>query len=181
MKILVAGPQGSGKSTQAKLLADELNLPVIDIGQILRDFSTTGSEEAFKVKDAMSKGTLAPNEIAARLMQEAVAQTNGDFIADGYPRSIDQLALFDPHYDLVFYLQIADKDVRQRLLRRGRLDDNPEIIDERLKNYHKLTEPVLVKYEDLRILSRIEADKSIEDIRKEILSEVKGRESGGSK
>lgn len=188
MKILITGPQGSGKSTQAKLLAEELNIPTIDIGQILRDFSKSGDEKALAVKEAMNKGTLAPDQIAADLMRERMGQSS-DFVADGYPRSIGQLTLFDPCYDLVFYLEIADKVVRQRLLRRGRLDDNPEVIDERLRNYHKLTEPVLSKFQSLGILSKIDANLSIDNINKEILKIVKGdprftqgeKESGDSK
>ncbi len=173
MKILVTGPQGSGKTTQAELAAKKLGLPVIDIGRILREFAKDTSDDAKAVRETMNKGVLAPDQIVADLMKEKINESGGGFVADGYPRSLSQLELFDPEYNLVFYLQIADEVVRQRLLRRGRADDNPEIIDERLKNYHLLTEPLLEKFKEKGILTVLDGNQPIEQIHEKIWLKLK--------
>lgn len=173
MRILITGSQGSGKTTQAELLSQKLNLPIIDLGRILRDFAKEDSEDSRSVKESMIKGVLAPDQIVAGLMRTKVDESGGNFVADGYPRSVNQLDLYDPGYDLVFYLQIADEIVRQRLLRRGRADDNPEIIDERLKNYHLLTKPLLEKFKEKGVLTVMDGNQPIEQIHQQIWLKLK--------
>lgn len=94
------------------------------------------------------------------------------FVSDAYPRSESQAAFFDPDFDKVFYLDLSDREAKQRLLNRGRQDDNPAAIDQRLYWYHHDTEPMLRKYQQLRKLVRIDASGSVEDVAKKIAEEI---------
>ena len=172
MKILISGSQGSGKTTQANLLSRRLNLPVIDIGQKLRDLAKTDSEEAIKINESILKGELAPDQIVADLMRAEVEKAAGDFIADGYPRSLNQAKLYDPNYDLVFYLSIPDSVAVDRLLRRDREDDLPEVIKLRLKNYHLLTEEVTSKFKERGVLYKIDGCLSINAVHQKIMEVI---------
>lgn len=166
MKILFVGPQGAGKSTQAKLLSEYLKVPSISTGDIFRAVALEDSVEGQRIKEIMGVGQLVDDLTTSKIVEERLKlpEYKKGFIFDGYPRSIDQIKYFDPGFDKVFYLKLSDYEAKQRLLRRGRADDNPELIDQRLKLYHDLTDPILGYYEKLGILEEIDATLSIESI-----------------
>ncbi|MDO8619351.1 MAG: nucleoside monophosphate kinase [Candidatus Daviesbacteria bacterium] len=166
MKILLVGPQGAGKSTQAKLLADSFHIPAISTGDIFRELATQESTLSEKLKQIMSSGNLVDDETTSKIVKERLAQPDfkNGFVFDGYPRTLKQIEYFDPGFDKVIYLEFADKDARQRLLRRGRADDTPELIDQRLKIYHQLTDPILDYYREQGILLAIDAAGSIDEV-----------------
>ena len=168
LKISVTGPQGSGKTTQAKLLADFLGLPMISTGEILRQKSLENNEIGKEIKSSVDKGEMVNDEIVHRLIGEKINEVKNGFVMDGYPRSLGQLDHLDPHFDKVFYLEINDDLVKVRLLKRGRADDSPEIIAERLELYHQLTEPLLLRYKDQGILQIIDGSGSIDEIQNSI-------------
>ncbi len=176
MKILITGPQGSGKTTQAKLLAEFLEVPLIDSGEILRRLAGTETEDGRRVKEALDSGLMAPDEVVGKMVSERVGEPNcrNGFVMDGYPRTLAQKQVFDPKFDRVFYLEINDEEVRARLKERGRADDTPELIEKRLSLYHQLTEPVLGYYQDLGILTRIDGSKEIDLVQAAIRSELDG-------
>ncbi len=93
MKILMIGPQGSGKSTQAKLLAEYLNIPVISTGDIFREAAQSGSELGQMVKKIMEEGKLVDDETTFKIAEERLAKSDmqNGFILDGYPRNIEQV------------------------------------------------------------------------------------------
>lgn len=169
-KILITGPQGSGKTTQTEALARYLGVHVVDPGQMLRDWASLPTQDGLKIKDSLDKGELVDNEIVGRMVRERLEQPDCQkgFVVDGYPRSLPQLEIFDPKYDKVFYLDLSDEKAKDRLVKRGRDDDKPKSIEERLEIYHKLTEPVLKFYQHRGILVRIPADDSIENIQQKI-------------
>lgn len=170
MKILITGPQGSGKTTQAEILAKHLNLPFVGAGDLLREFAKGRSEESVKVRQDLAAGRFVDDNVLAKLMSQNLAQSrfqNG-FVADGYPRSFSQLKVFDPKFDQVFYLEISDEEAEERLLRRGREDDTAEVIKERWRWYHRETDPILDYYQKLGILVVIDAGRSIEEVTREI-------------
>lgn len=175
-RILITGPQGSGKTTQAKLLAEYLVVPLIDSGEMLRELAQEITEDGSKVKEALDKGGMAPNDIVGQVVRESVEnETSKDgFVMDGYPRNLEQLDIFDPMFDRVFYLEIRDDQVKSRLKSRGREDDTKELIEKRLSLYHQLTEPVLQYYHNLGILERVDGEGEIEDIQSKIREGLDG-------
>lgn len=170
MTILVTGPQGSGKTTQAKLLAEYLKVPFIGMGEVLRQRMERNDEIGRKIKEVMEKGELVDDQIVADFTKEKVmspACQNG-FVMDGYPRSIHQAGLFNPNFNKVFYLDIPEIQVLERLLKRGRADDKPDLIKERLQIYHQETEPLLDLYKNQGILKIVDGLKSIDEVQREI-------------
>ena len=172
MKITILGPQGSGKTTQAKLLAEKLNLPVIDIGQLIRtsfDELTFENRQAYKL---MKQGQLVPNDYAAKLLQERLSQLDckNGYILDGYPRSLAQLELFDTKTDKVIFISVADIEAIKRLKARGRIDDTDEAIKNRLAWYHSKTSQVLNYYKAKGILHVIPSQEKTEQTFTQILA-----------
>ncbi|MBI2019554.1 nucleoside monophosphate kinase [Candidatus Daviesbacteria bacterium] len=174
MKILLIGPQGSGKSTQAEFLAQFLNIPKISTGDIFRQIATEDSENGRKVREIQNSGKLVDDETTARIVEERLKQEDaaGGFIMDGYPRNIRQKDLFDPHFEKVFYLKVPDSEVTKRMLARGRADDTQESIKMRLNLYYQQTKPLLDYYKSQGILTEINgmgsAGKIQDEIRKNI-------------
>jgi adenylate kinase len=176
MRVLITGPQGSGKTTQAKLVAEYLKIPLIDGGEMLRLLASEDSIEGKRVQEALDKGEIAPNDIVAEVIKKRLAELDcqNGFVMDGYPRTLSQKELFDPQFDRVFYLKMSDDLVKERMQKRGRVDDTPELITERLMLYHQLTEPVLSFYESQGILVRINGEDTIERIQQEIKENLNG-------
>lgn len=170
MRILFVGPVGSGKSTQARLLADHLGIPLIDTGSILRKKAQEKDQGGEIIKEAIRKGVLVDDDIAARVIYERINEldTSKGFVMDGYPRSLEQLKFFDPEFDKVIYLDLPDDLVKERLRKRGREDDTKEVIETRLKSYHQHTYPILKHYRDLGILTEIDASQTIDQIKEGI-------------
>lgn len=170
MKILITGPVGSGKSTQAKSVAEKFGLHFVSAGDLLRKKALEKTVDGRVAKQAIKEGQLVDDELMGGLVQEKINHNDckNGFVLDGYPRRVDQLKYFDPQFDKVFYLQVSDEEVIKRLLLRGRSDDKPEVIRERLGVYHHLTEPVLDYYQNQGKLIRIDGEKSIEEISQEI-------------
>lgn len=179
MKILLIGPPGSGKSTQARLLAEFLKLPVISTGQIFRDLASQTTEEGRKIKQILDQGKLIDDSTTSKIVEDRVKQPNcqAGFIMDGYPRNIEQVKMFDPDFDKVFYLMVSPQTVLKRLLKRGRQDDTEESISTRLNLYYQQTEPLLEYYKDKQslrphglkeILIEVNGDQEIGAVKHEI-------------
>ncbi len=170
IKILFAGPVGSGKSTQAQLLSQHLNIPLFQTGQITRDLSKEDSDLGKRVKIIMESGELVDDETIAESLRQAMsgADLNRGFVIDGYPRSLEQLDLFNPGFDTVLNFKIPDSVVLERLLKRQRIDDTPEAIQKRLGIYYEQTQPLIEHFQTLGILKEIDARKSIKEIEDEI-------------
>lgn len=172
MKIAVFGAQGSGKSTQADLLASHFGLPHVETGDLLRKFSD--SQKMSSLKDSLTSGQLSPTPLIVRLLRERLAKEDCErgYILDGYPRSIEQYKAFAPELDLVLFVNISDQEAVKRLLKRGREDDTEKAIAERLELYHLETEPVLDIYRQTGILNEVNGERSIEEIQKDLVGIV---------
>jgi adenylate kinase len=166
-RVLVTGPQGSGKTTQAQFLAGFLNVPFIGTGDLVRQRSGVQDETGRKIKEALDSGQLADNETVSKLVAERAEKLEG-FVMDGYPRDAKQLQFYDPKFNKVFYLDISDEEVLNRLLSRGREDDTPDLIKERLKIYHQETEPMLASYKEQGILEMVDGSLSIMQVQDKI-------------
>lgn len=177
MKILLVGIQGSGKSTQGKLLAEKLKVPYISTGDIFRKMATKDTQEGRTIRKILASGNLiddrATSSIVRRRLQED--DTQAGFVVDGYPRNLNQVKIFDPGFDLVVYLSLTDTEAVERLMRRGREDDTKELIEQRIKLYMEQTEPMLEHYESIGLLKKIDARFDIKDIENKIWEAMNGR------
>ena len=181
MNILLLGPQGSGKGTQAKRISTEYGIPHVATGDMLRETIAAGTELGRKVKPILERGDLVPDEdmislIRARLSRDDTAD---GFVLDGFPRTMAQAEALDAmlreigrELTIVFELQLPDEVCIERLLRRarleGRVDDTPEVVRRRLELYHRETEPLIEHYRATGKLVGIHADRSIAEVFSEI-------------
>lgn len=174
MRVLITGPAGSGKTTQAKILAQNLNLCFFGAGEIFRKKSLEENETGKNLKKDLEEGDLIDNKIASKLLKEEIEQSHcpNGFVLDGYPRDLDQLRYFDPKFDKVILLEISEETVIKRLLERGRFDDTEKAIKERLKIYREETTAVLEYYEKLGILLKIDGEKKIEEVALEVEKKI---------
>lgn len=177
MKILLLGPQGSGKSTQGKLLAASLKIPYISTGDMFREIAQEDSEEGKRIKQLQESGQLIDDETTRELIKKRLQRqdTKDGFILDGYPRTSDQVSLFDAidlKFDRIFYLNVPEEDVVKRLMTRGRSDDTPEAIKVRLDVYKLKTEALKLALEKFGNLFEIDASKSVDEVQAEILERI---------
>ncbi|MBS3167927.1 nucleoside monophosphate kinase [Candidatus Woesearchaeota archaeon] len=170
MKLIIFGPPGSGKGTQAKIISEKLNLKHISTGQIFREyFKNNNSFEAYNKED-YDKGVLAPDRVINSLIKNLLPKNN--YLLDGYPRTLKQAEFFDSisNIDKVIALDVPFHTLKLRLLKRaeleGRTDDNEEVIKNRYKIYREQTEVLLKHYKEKVIL--IEGDRKVDEISKDI-------------
>lgn len=177
MIFVILGPQGSGKSTQGKLLNQQLGLPLIDMGDVLRKRAEASDPIAMRIQNIIKKGELLDDETLMSIFREEVgkAEYKNGFVLDGAPRTLEQARLIDNEVQLnkVFYLRVPDDVNTKRLLARGRADDTPELIAKRLALYHGQTEPVLGYYRQKGILEEIDGTKGIEEIFEDVKTHFK--------
>jgi adenylate kinase len=181
VNILLLGPQGAGKGTQAKRIAAEYGIPHIASGDMLRDAIAAGTELGRLVQPVYDRGDLVPDELMIGLIRERLSQPDAGegFVLDGFPRTMAQADALDAmlheigrELDIVFELQLPDDVAFERLLKRardeGRTDDTPAVIRKRLANYHELTAPLVGYYRAKGNLVGIHADRPINDVFAEI-------------
>ncbi len=166
MKILLIGPQGSGKSTQGKLLSQFLNIPYISTGDIFRNIASETSQEGKRIKQILQSGQLVDDTTAIELIKKRLTADDcqNGFILDGYPRTLPQEENVKINFDKVIYLQIPEDEILKRLLQRGRVDDTKDSIKKRLELYSLQTQPLLNYYKKQNILIEINAMGEIDDI-----------------
>ncbi|MGZ8782473.1 MAG: adenylate kinase [Gaiellaceae bacterium] len=180
MNVLVLGPQGSGKGTQAHRVSVEHGIPHVSTGDMFRalDGATALGRE---VNEIMERGDLVPDEITIRMIRERLADDDGarGFILDGFPRNLAQAEALDEmlreigrRLDVIFFFDLDDETATERALGRaheeGRTDDTPETIARRLSVYHEQTEPVVEYYRTTGKLVGLHAAHSVEDVYAEI-------------
>ena len=181
MKILLLGPQGSGKGTQAKRISAEYGIPHIATGDMLRVAIAAGTTLGQQVKPILERGELVPDELMIELIRERLEEPDAadGFVLDGFPRTMPQAEALDAmlreigrELTVVFALQVSDEICIERLLRRAREeqrpDDTPEAIRTRLELYHRETEPLIEHYRTLGVLVPIHADGTPNEVFAEI-------------
>jgi adenylate kinase len=183
MDILVLGPQGSGKGTQAKRITATYGIPHIATGDMLREMREQPTDLGRELKEVMDAGQLVNDELMIKLIRDRLARgdTLGGFVLDGFPRTMAQaealdelLRELDRELDVVFDFQLPDREVLlQRMLGRaaeeGRPDDNPEAIALRLDLYERETAPLVEYYRTHQAnVVGIHADRAVEEVFEEI-------------
>jgi len=181
VNILLLGPQGSGKGTQAKLISADYGVPHIATGEMLRQAMDAGTEFGRKVKPIYDAGLLVPDDLMIDLIRERLGadDTAEGFILDGFPRTSTQADALDAmlreigrDLDIVFEFQLPDEIAIARLSKRaaeeGRSDDTPGAIRTRLELYHRETEPLVEHYRAQGNLVGIHAAGSIDEVYSEI-------------
>lgn len=174
MKIILLGGQGSGKSTQAKMLSEKLSLPYIEMGQLLRDQSKENDTQAGEIREALEVGNLVPDKITIKTLGDRLAKKDCEmgFVLDGYPRNYAQLEGLPKGIDKVFYIKVSDDEAIHRLIDRGRYDDSLDVIARRLELYHTETEPLLTYFKQGNNLEEIDGERAIDDIHQDILTRL---------
>lgn len=169
-KIIFMGPVGSGKSTQAGLLAEHLKLPRVNTGEIFRRMAQTNPE----LKELLDRGQFVNDEMTMLMLRQELSDEKygGGFVADGVPRNLFQAENLPFEPDLVIYLKVRDSENVKRLLLRGRSDDTEEVIKTRLAIYHEQTEPVLDFYRQKGKLLEVDGEPPIEVIFQDVLGKI---------
>ncbi|MEK9146862.1 MAG: nucleoside monophosphate kinase [Patescibacteria group bacterium] len=173
-KILVLGGQGSGKSTQAKMLAASLGLPYIAMGQLFREKSKGEGTEAGEIREALEAGNLVPDQVVTKILNERINKNDckNGFVLDGYPRNYAQLEGLPRDITHAFFIKVPDNIAIKRLIERGRHDDSLDVITRRFEVFHTDTEPLLTYFRQGKILEEIDGLGTIEEVHQDIIARL---------
>ena len=181
MNLLVLGPQGSGKGTQASRLAEEREIPHVSTGDMFRGAIAAGTPLGRRVEPILASGELVPDELTVALIRERLSEPDATrgFVLDGFPRNLAQaealdamLTEIDRQLDLVLYFDLdhvtSTERLRKRAVIEGRDDDTPDAIVRRLELYHEQTAPLVELYRASGRLVPIRAERTIDEVANEI-------------
>jgi adenylate kinase len=187
MRLILLGPPGSGKGTQAQRLVQRYGIVQLSTGELLRAAVAAQSPVGLKAKDIMSSGGLVPDDIVIGIISDRLDQPDAakGFILDGFPRTVPQAEALDEllkkkhmRLDAVIELRVNESALLQRvesrvaeMRARGeevRVDDTPEVLTKRLASYRSLTEPLIHYYSERRKLLTVDGMMTIEHVTREI-------------
>lgn len=187
MRLILLGPPGAGKGTQALRLVEKHGIPQLSTGDMLRAAVANGTEVGKRAKAVMDAGELVSDDIVNAIVAERIDQPDcaDGFILDGYPRTLAQadaveamLAKRDLKLDVAIELVVDDKALVGRIVKRAedakaagqpvRKDDNPEVFDERLREYYKKTAPLIGYYYAKGLLKGVDGMADIDAVTRQI-------------
>src|SRR5476649_1415088 len=187
MRIVLLGPPGAGKGTQAKELVSKYGIVQLSTGEMLRAAVAAGTPVGLKAKDIMASGGLVPDDVVIGIISDRLDQPDAarGFILDGFPRTVPQAEALDQllkkkhmKLDAVVELRVNESALLQRvetrvaeMRSRGeevRIDDTPEVLTRRLASYRSLTEPLIHYYSERRKLLTVDGMMTIEEVTREI-------------
>jgi adenylate kinase len=193
VNLLVLGPQGSGKGTQARRISAAHGIPHVSTGDMFRAAVTVGTELGRRVEPILASGDLVPDDLTVALIRERLSDQDArdGFVLDGFPRNLAQAEALDGMLaeirrglDAVLFFDLLDElaveRIRGRALDEGRDDDSPDAIARRLAIYHEQTEPVVERYRATGKLVPLHAARSIEEVSTEIEAALDLLEDGAA-
>lgn len=181
MRLIIMGPPGAGKGTQAKFIAEHFKIPAISTGDIFRANVSEGTELGIEAKRYMDAGEYVPDEVTNRMVRNRIDEpdaVNG-FLLDGYPRTLAQVEELDGmikftghQLDAVVCLTVDQDEIVSRLLQRaqveGRADDTEDVIRTRQRLYLEQTEPLIAVYKDRGIVVEIDGMGEVNEVTQRI-------------
>ncbi|OBH83061.1 adenylate kinase [Mycobacterium scrofulaceum] len=171
MRVVLLGPPGAGKGTQAQKLSEKLGIPHISTGELFRSNIENGTKLGLEAKRYLDAGDLVPSELTNQLVDDRLSDSDaaGGFVLDGYPRSTEQakalhrmLERRGTDIDAVLEFRVSEDELLQRLKARGRADDTDDVILNRMKVYRDETAPLLEYYRDE--LKTVDAVGSMDEV-----------------
>jgi len=173
LKVVLLGPPGAGKGTQAQLLAARLGVPAISTGDMLREAVAAGSDLGKRVEGIMAAGGLVDDALMAEVVRDRLAKADAreGFLLDGYPRTSPQAKTLEgilvdagQRLDAVVMVDVPVDELVRRSLLRGRADDSEEVIRERQRVYREKTEPLIGYYRERGLLREIDGHQPVETV-----------------
>src|SRR6186713_1294935 len=187
MRLILLGPPGAGKGTQAQRLVQKYKIVQLSTGEMLRAAVAAQTPVGLQAKDIMAGGSLVPDEIVIGIISDRLDESDmkNGFILDGFPRTVPQAAALDEllkkkhiKLDAVIELRVNESALLNRvetrvaqMQARGeevRIDDTPEVLSKRLANYRSMTEPLIHYYSERRKLATVDGMMTIEQVTREI-------------
>ncbi len=190
-RLLIVGPQGSGKGTQGVRIAEALGVPVVSTGDVFRANVAGGTDLGVQVKEIIDAGQLVPDELTSAVVRDRLSKEDAadGFLLDGYPRNLPQVMHLDEflggreeELDAVIVLEVPREEsiarLSKRALEQGRADDTEAVIAQRLAIYESETAPIIGVYATRGIVDEIDGTGSVDEITDRILAALRARGLG---
>ena len=183
MRVILLGPPGAGKGTQASLLAGRAHVAHVATGDLFREHLGNGTELGKLAKTYMDEGTLVPDGVTTRMVLERIADPDAadGYVLDGYPRTLGQAEALDEALaergqaiDRVPWIEVSRDELTRRLAGRQRDDDKPEVVVQRLETYETQTSPLIRYYERQGKLVKIDGEAAVETVAKHLARAIGG-------